>query len=227
MEEILKQKIFKFIDFDSPLILCVSGGKDSVCMLDLVMSHKNRFSYLPEIVHFNHGLRYKSKSEEKFVAGLAAAYGINCNIYKIAVKEYAARNSLSIEEAARILRYEKLSAHTSIKGGTGCVFTAHSASDQLETVIFRIAKGTGRSGLLGIRKEIKLSSGWRIMRPLLDVSASRIMDYVRRNRLKFCTDKSNFNLNIPRNFIRHRITKNLRKINPSIEESIVRETVSG
>jgi tRNA(Ile)-lysidine synthase len=223
MNEIIKQYLYKSIDFEKPLILCVSGGKDSICMFHLVMSHRYEFKNLPEVIHFNHGLRKESRAEEGFIKKLCEKYSISCKIFKLNVKEYAANEKLSPEEAARLLRYKALTDYTNKKGNTGYVFTAHTASDQLETIIFRLIKGTGRSGLAGIRKKLDLPSGWIVRRPILQATTDEIMQYINDNDIKFCTDKSNFDVNIPRNFIRHRIVKFFKNLNPSIEKSITKE----
>lgn len=223
MSEKLNRNIYKSIDFNLPLILCVSGGKDSVCLLHLIMRYRDKFNILPEVVHFNHGLRKKSKSEEDFMKSLCDKFEIPLKIFKLNVKEYSAMGKFSIEESARLLRYKKLTDYSSFKGGKGYIFTAHTSGDQLETVVFRLIKGTGKTGLSGIRKEMKLPSGWIVKRPLLEVTVEEIKKYIKENNIKFCTDKSNFNLDIPRNFIRHRIIKYLKILNPSVEKNIAKE----
>lgn len=223
MNENLKQYIHKSIDFNQPLLLCVSGGKDSACLLHLVMEYISEFRNPPEVIHFNHGLRKKSKNEQEFVKRLCDKYNLLLKVFNLKVKEYALREKFSIEEAARLLRYKNLGDYSSFKGGKGYIFTAHTASDQLETIIFRLIKGTGLSGLVGIRKEMKLSSGWIVRRPLLCAGTGEIKKYIKENNIRFCTDRSNFNINIPRNFIRHRIIKYLKKLNPSIEKNVAKE----
>ncbi len=216
------QEIYKSIDFKLPLVVCVSGGKDSVCLLHIIMKYKDEFCHTPEVIHFNHGLRKESMAEEIFIEKLCKKFNIPYNIFRFNVKEYAAQEDLSIEEAARILRYRKLAEYTSEKKEMGCILTAHTASDQLETVIFRLIKGTGLSGLIGIRKEMKLQNGWIIKRPLLTVPVNEVQLYLKENKIGYCIDKSNSNTKIPRNFIRHHIVKYFKKLNPSIEKSVTK-----
>jgi tRNA(Ile)-lysidine synthase len=215
--------LYNSIDFNKPLVVCVSGGKDSIALLHMIMQYRDEFKVLPEVVHFNHGLRKESEREEIFIRDLCSRYGIKHRIYGLDVKGYAEKGGFSLEEAARILRYRKLEEYTQNLPEKGFIYTAHTSSDQLETVIFRIIKGTGRSGMLGIRREIELISGWIVRRPLLGFSAGDIKKYLKENKLKFCTDKSNFDLSFPRNFIRHKIIKYFKKLNPSVEDNVLRQ----
>jgi tRNA(Ile)-lysidine synthase len=188
-----------------------------------MMSFSGNFAHAPEVVHFDHMLRRESVRDAKFVEKLGRSYGVPVRVYKIDVSTYAKENKFSLEEAARILRYRKLSEHTAAKGGKGIIFTAHNATDQLETVVMRLVKGAGRRGFSGIRKFMDLPSGWKVVRPLIEASSDDIMEYMKTRKLKFRTDKSNYNVNIPRNFIRHRMLGLLKKINPSIERGISKQ----
>lgn len=225
MEENLSRHIYKFIDFDKLHIISLSGGKDSICLLNLVLDYKDKFKTLPEIIHFNHSLRKASDKEEIFIKKLAQKNNLKLNIIRLNVKSFAKKNKYSIEEAARFLRYKELANYTNKFSEKGIIFTGHTASDQAETILFRIIKGTGKSGLSGIRKELILSNGWIIKRPLLDITSDKIIKWLKNKRIKHLTDKSNFNMDIPRNYIRHKIIKKMHRINPSLERSISKETL--
>lgn len=224
MNNRLEQAIYRTIDFNLPLILCVSGGKDSVCLFHAVMKFKEKFKSAPEVIHFNHGLRKASNKEAEFVRTLCGRFNVPIRVFKLNVKEVASQNGFSIEEAARVLRYRKLDEHTINMSSSGYIFTAHTASDQLETVLFRLIKGTGRGGLRGIRRELLLPGGWTVKRPFLDFTMEEVKGYITVNKIKYCTDKSNSDLSFPRNFIRHKIVKYLKKLNSSVEKTITKES---
>ena len=223
MKEKLLSLIRRDTDFTMPLVLCVSGGKDSICMLHLVSLFSDRFSEPPFVVHFNHGLRPESAEEEQFVTGLSKVMNMRSEVFHFDVEGHAQETGSSIEAAARHLRYTALEKFTAGLGPEGSVFTAHNADDQAETVLFRIIKGTGRKGLSGIRREFRLSSGWLVKRPLLSVPTTDILEYLDSQSVEYRKDKSNMNMDIPRNLIRHRIMDLCRCINPSFHQSVERE----
>ncbi|MEA3506844.1 MAG: tRNA lysidine(34) synthetase TilS, partial [Elusimicrobiota bacterium] len=203
------QRVLDITEFDRPLIVAVSGGKDSVSLLDMVMQFKKKFTILPEIVHFNHGLRPESKDEEEFIMSLGDEYGLEVKIFKFDIPFFKKEHKLSTEEAARKLRYRTLKEYSSAKKTVGNIYTAHTAGDQAETILFRIITGTGRTGLAGIRTHMKLDSGWIVKRPLLDITTEEIENYALKNKIKYVTDSSNFDLSIPRNYIRKNIIPSL------------------
>ncbi|MDA3792170.1 MAG: tRNA lysidine(34) synthetase TilS [Elusimicrobia bacterium] len=218
------QKVLHSADFNSPLVLAVSGGKDSVSMLDMVMKFAKKFKFPPEIVHFNHGLREESKEEEGFIRSLGDNYKIKVKIFKLNTLEFKNQNKLSTEEAARQLRYQMLANYTAGKDNPGYIYTGHNAGDQAETLLFRVITGTGRTGLTGIRDSLTLDSGWKVKRPLLDITPEEISDYAESNNLKYVIDKSNFDESIPRNYIRKRIVPLLKNLNPAAEKNIKKLT---
>ncbi|MBN2406916.1 MAG: tRNA lysidine(34) synthetase TilS [Elusimicrobia bacterium] len=224
MKRQLSKDILGSLDFKKPLVMCVSGGKDSVTMMHLAAEHISRFRVKPEVVHFNHGLRKESASEENFVRKLCAAKGLKINVIKLDVKGFAAGHGLSIEEAARELRYGGLERLLSRRKNKGYIFTGHTASDQLETVMFRLVKGTGRGGLRSVRKDRRLKNGWVVRRPLLGVTRSEIDAYAKSAGIRYRTDSSNMNTGIPRNYIRRSIIPGLKKLNPSIEKNMKIQT---
>ncbi len=218
------QEVLHSTDFTVPLILAVSGGKDSVSLLNMVMKFFQKFKSPPEIVHFNHGLREESKKEEDFIISLGKKYKVKVKIFKLNTIEFKEQNNLSVEEAARRLRYRTLFEYTKNKKNKGNIYTGHTAEDQAETLLFRVFTGSGRTGLTGIRDILPLDSGWKVMRPLLDISSDEIREYVENNGIKYLTDKSNFDIAIPRNFIRHKIMPLVKRLNPSAVRNIKKLT---
>ncbi len=217
--------VYRKLNFDIPVILSVSGGKDSVVLLDTISRFRKKFSISPRVVHFNHHLRRCSNEDADFVKKLSDRAGFDIKIIDLDVKQLSKKKKYSLEEAARILRYRELAEYgKEICKSGGVIFTAHTASDQAETVLFRIIKGTGKGGIQGVRRTIKLSGGWKVNRPLLSITSAEIYDYIKRNKLEFRQDETNRDISIPRNFIRHKLIPQIKKINPSFEKNIYKET---
>ncbi|MGM0441241.1 MAG: tRNA lysidine(34) synthetase TilS [Elusimicrobiota bacterium] len=217
------ERVYKSINFELPLLLAVSGGKDSVVLLDAVNKFADKFSTKSRIVHFNHNLRKESGKDAEFVEKLSDKTNFPIKIIDLDVEGFSKDNNLSIEEAARILRYRKLRLIGEDISRKGIIFTAHTASDQAETVLFRIVKGTGKGGIQGIRKTFNLTSGWKVVRPLLSITTREIYNYIEKKDLKYREDKSNRDTSIPRNYIRHKVIPMLKNINPSFEKNIYKE----
>lgn len=194
-------------------VLCaVSGGADSVCLLSLLREMEG-----VDVVcaHFNHRLRgEESDRDERFVAGLCAGWGIEFTSGTGDVSAFARERRLSIEEAARVLRYEFLEKAA---GETGCtrIATAHNAGDNAETVLFNLARGSGLKGLCGIPPVRD-----NIVRPLLCLTREEIEDYLAQKGAPHVEDSSNALDECSRNRIRHRVLPGLCEENASAVENI-------
>lgn len=200
---------------DDKILLAVSGGVDSMVMLDLF-----KYSNLQVgIAHCNFQLRDKdSDHDELFVTNEAKRLGIDCYSKKFKTKVYSGENVVSIQMAARELRYtwfEELRQ----KKGYSLVATAHNLDDSLETVLFNLTKGTGIAGLKGI--PIKTGN---IIRPLLFAQKQEILSYANKNGLKWRTDISNIDNKYARNLIRNKVIPVLKKINPKILDTFSNTT---
>lgn len=195
------------------LLIAVSGGVDSMVMMDLF--YKAGFGIT--ILHCNFKLRGESADEdESFVIKVAKNYHVDCKSKKFNTQEYAEENKLSIQVAARELRYEWFKELLDIKVGDKLA-TAHHLNDQLETIIYHLSKGTGIEGMSGI--PIKQGD---IIRPLLSFSRKEIMEYALKNKLEWREDATNESIKYKRNFIRHKITPLLEEINPSLIDTFER-----
>ncbi|WP_448376326.1 tRNA lysidine(34) synthetase TilS [Fervidobacterium sp.] len=211
-------KFIKVIDDYVPRIrsflLAVSGGVDSITMLDLFKRLRDeRKDIVIGVATYNHKLRPEADIEVEFVRQICLAKDIPFYTSVGDVTEYAQANKLSIEEAARELRYdflEKISTENSYE----LIVTAHNANDLLETMILRLSKGTGPFGLTGLRLISK-----NRFRPLLFFTRSEIEEYAQSKNLEFVVDASNYDQHYERNYIRHSIVPLLRKLNPQIEKS--------
>ena len=197
------------------LLIATSGGVDSVVLCNLLSLLNYHFS----IAHCNFQLRGEdSDGDEIFVQQLAEELGVPVLTRKFNTKNYAKSNKISTQLAARDLRYEWF-LELANKHQFSYILTAHHASDQTETVLYNLTKGTGVSGLRGIPNKNK-----NIRRPLLFVSKEKIIDYAQNNNLKWRDDSSNSEDKYSRNLIRNQIIPQLKKINPSIDETMLRNT---
>lgn len=195
------------------VLLAVSGGVDSVVMLDLFDSVRDEFNLQIGVATLNHKLRKEAQEEVKFVEKLCRDRGLDFFTEEADVLQYSKEHKLSIEEAARILRYGFL-IDVSDNYCYKYIATAHNSNDLLETMILRLIKGTGPYGLVGMN----LVNG-RFIRPLLFFKREEIEKYARHKDLPFVTDTSNYDIKYNRNFIRHKVIPLLKEINPSVEDA--------
>lgn len=200
---------------DSATLLAVSGGVDSVAMCDLF--HKAGFPFA--IAHANFLLRGgESSRDEAFVKELAEKYKVRYFGKHFETAIYARSHKLSVQVAARNLRYRWFD-ELLVRHGFEFVATAHHLDDQVETFLINLARGTGIAGLHGI----PVKQG-RIIRPMMFATRKEIEQYARENELGYVEDSSNLSLKYTRNRIRHNVIPQLEKINPSFRENI-RETI--
>jgi tRNA(Ile)-lysidine synthase len=216
-----------------PILLGLSGGRDSVVLLHLV-----KVSGCPVIAaHLNHHLRGReSDRDEQSVRRLCRAWATPLVVGHARVGVLARRYARSPEEAARIARYRFLE-QTARRLGLREVAVAHHQRDQAETVLLKIFRGSRRSELRGMRKVAsfplldwkKRQTGrgdktpLRLVRPLLEAPIEEIVRYARQNRLPFREDSSNRNLFIPRNWIRRRLLPLVvRRLNRNIVPALAR-----
>lgn len=202
------------------IIVAVSGGVDSVVLLDLLSKLRSKYALRLQVAHFNHQLRGKeSEGDEAFVHRLAEKRGLPFVVERMATAAHAKRQRVSIQVAARDLRYSFLS-RVSKEEGTYKIATAHNANDNAETLLFNLCRGAGISGLSGIpvfRPDLN------IIRPLLFASRSKIETYAKAHGLKFRNDSSNRKLHYKRNFIRKKVLPLLeRSLNPEIVSALNR-----
>lgn len=210
--ENLKQFNFKK---NTSILLAVSGGEDSVTMLDLFSKYKDMFDLNLFVCHFNHSLRKEADFDENFVKNLSIKYNLKFFSKKEDVKKFSYENKFSTEEGARILRY-KFFNEVIESENIDFLATAHNKDDLAETVIMRILRGTGINGLIGITKKRN-----NIIRPLLDFSKAQIKNYVLENNLKFVQDNTNFLDVYKRNNIRLNLIPKLKKdFNPNVVDAL-------
>lgn len=203
------QSVFS-IPAGSRILVAVSGGIDSMVLLHLI--HASGFKAI--VAHCNFGLRGKeSDDDEALVRETAAKYNLPFFIEFFQTAEYARARKISIQMAARELRYEWLEQIRS-DCDYSCIAIAHNLDDNIETMLLNLTRGTGIKGLSGI----PMRSGY-IIRPLLFAKREEIQEYARTNNISFREDSSNTDDKYRRNFIRHKIIPLFRELNPSFTET--------
>jgi len=193
------------------LLIAVSGGVDSVVLCELC----HQAGYHFEIAHCNFQLRgEESQRDEKFVRSLAEKYQVKIWVRHFDTTDYAAFHKLSIQEAARELRYawfnEILEEHN-----FSFLLTAHHLDDSIETSLMNFFKGTGIAGLRGI-----LPRQGKIIRPLLFAGKQELQDYALHHSLQWVEDSSNESDKYTRNYFRHQVIPFIRKIYPGVEKNL-------
>lgn len=207
------------------LIIGVSGGSDSVCLLTILDALKNELNVRLHIAHLNHQLRGdESQADAAFVAGLADKLNIPVTVENRDVASYQKEKHLSLEEAAREMRYAFF-AELAAKLGTNKVAVGHTANDQVETVLMHLIRGSGTRGLAGLQPETVLRPGGNpltVIRPILALSRAETEAYCKNHGLEWRTDSSNLLPETLRNRIRLELLPLLRKYNPEIERAVIR-----
>jgi tRNA(Ile)-lysidine synthase len=185
-----------------PALLAISGGRDSVALLHLLL--EAGFTELI-LCHLNHGLRGKeSDGDAAFVRRLAKKHGLKCEIESEDVAALAEKRRMSTETAAREARHAFL-LRMAEKHDTWVVFLGHHAEDQAETILANLCRGSGLAGLAGMRLVQRLDFGLHLVRPLLQVRRNEIDAFLRSKRIKFREDSSNKSPKHRRNRLRHEV----------------------
>ncbi len=192
-------------------LVAISGGIDSVVLTHLFYQAELPFA----LAHVNFGLRGNdSDGDEDFVIQLAKKYGVECHIRKVNAEEFAFDKKVSIQMAARELRYTWFQ-ELALRHNYQQIATAHHWDDSVETVLLNLAKGTGIRGLHGI-----LSEKENLIRPLLFANKGELKTYAEGNHLVWREDASNASDKYQRNYIRHNIVPAFQHLNPSWNESM-------
>ncbi len=214
------------------LLIAVSGGVDSVVLCDLCFKAQYNFA----IAHCNFQLRgEESERDETFVKQLGEKYGVKVFAKKFSTLAYAEQHHLSIQVAARKLRYEwfynlvekmiddrgqkKLSTINYQLSSKSYILTAHHANDNIETLLMNFFKGTGIQGLKGI--EVKSGENNQLVRPLLFAKRSDIETYAIQEGLQYVTDSSNNEDKYTRNYFRNQLIAAIQQVFPKVEDNLI------
>jgi tRNA(Ile)-lysidine synthetase-like protein len=203
----------------SRILLAVSGGADSVAMLDAMVrvSTRQECDWILRVAHVNHGLRdSESDADERFVTSLAESYGLEVEVAHANVRAVSAARGLSIEAAAREERYRLLEGLLDRWPGD-IIVTAHTEDDQAETLLLQLLRGAGLTGMGAMRP----LTG-RLARPMLGVSRQSIIQYVQDRALPYRVDSSNLDRAHLRNRLRQELMPILRQLNPAAVKTLAR-----
>jgi tRNA(Ile)-lysidine synthase len=215
-ETIARHKMFEPGD---SVLVAVSGGPDSVALIHILNTISGEYSLRLAVAHLNHCLRGReSDRDAEFVAALAESFDWPFFLEKKDVRAFQRRRHLSPEEAARLVRYEFYDAVAS-KEAFNKIALGHHGDDNAELVLMNLLRGSGPLGLSGIAP-VRNNN---IVRPLIGLKRSQILDYISEKKIAFLTDSSNMDLAYRRNKIRHHLIPELKKsYNPAIVDSLNR-----
>ena len=215
----LMKKVKEFIEKEDlfskqdKILVALSGGADSVALTHILIT----LGYHWEAAHCNFELRgEESDRDEDFVRNFCRSLNIKCHSIHFETRRYAAQQSISIEMAARELRYNWFSK---ICEGSDCqvVAVAHHKDDSVETMLLNLIRGTGINGLLGIRPK-----NGNVVRPLLCASRQEVVEYLHRMNQTYVTDSTNLEDEYTRNKIRMNLLPLMEEINPSVKDGLVK-----
>lgn len=201
------------------LLVGVSGGADSVALLHILLLLAPEYSLRLGIAHLNHCLRYSdSDKDSEFVTSLAIKLNLPYYISKADVKKYQQEHRLSLEEAARAVRYAFFE-DTAAEHGFNKVALGHHADDNAESVLMYLFRGSGLTGISGIPP----NRDGKFIRPLIHLTKAELLDFLNKNSIEYVYDASNADKRFLRNRIRHEMLPMLKKFyNPNIAETLSR-----
>ncbi len=222
--KILAKTIAQYAMFekDDRVLIGVSGGPDSIALLHLLIRLAPRHLLKLGVAHLNHNLRgYMSDNDAAFVSSHAKSVGLKCYCRKEDIRIYQRRQKLSLEHAARRVRYRFL-IRTAEEKGFNKIALAHHYDDNAELILMNLLRGSGPLGLSGI-PPVRNAAGpkIKIVRPIIDVSKKVILDYLDELHLPYITDVSNADTKYQRNRIRHHLIPLLQaSYNPSVTQTL-------
>ena len=198
--------------------VAISGGSDSVCLLHFLSTISTKIGFSLKAINVEHGIRGESSiNDSLFVKQLCQDLGVQLLSFSVDAPAFSKQNKLSLEEGARVLRYDCF-YHAIKNNFCDLVATAHHQSDNVETLLFNLFRGAGTEGVSGIEKMTK--SG--IIRPFINVSKDEINSYLKENNLSFVIDESNFDDKYTRNYLRQKVVPTIKQVFPNVEKSLAR-----
>lgn len=199
-------KKYDMLTTEDYVIAGVSGGADSVCLFFVLLALKSELGIHFAVVHVNHGLRGEAADQdEEFVRQLCEKYAVPLEVLRVHLESIAKKRKQSVEEAGRMVRREAFEEACRKYHGTR-IALAHHQNDNAETLLWNLARGTGLSGMGGIRPV-----NGKYIRPLLCMSRIEIERFLQERNLSFCTDETNADTTYTRNKLRHVILPVLEK----------------
>ncbi len=204
------------------VVVAVSGGPDSLCLFHVLRELRSSLDLHLHVAHLNHMLRGDaSDADADYVAGIAREWGIEATIEKADVRAYREEHRLSLEHAARLVRYDFLS-RVARSVGAQAIAVGHNADDQVETILMHMLRGAGLTGLHGMLPVQEWPNGLRLIRPLLSVHRRDIEQYCADHGLQPRLDRSNDDERIWRNRLRRTVLPALEQASPRLRASLLR-----
>lgn len=213
-------KKYDLIENGDNIVIGVSGGPDSMALLNMLIFLKNnkKIDFNIFVAHINHGIRIEAEEETKYVEEFCKKNNIECFIKREKVENLAKEQKIGTEEAGRKLRYSFFD-EVAKKVNANKIATAHNANDNAETVLMNLIRGTGTSGLKGI--EAKRDN--KFIRPLIEITRKEIEEYIEENKIEAKIDKSNSENIYTRNKVRNILIPLIEdEFNPNIITSLNR-----
>ena len=218
-EKVLNNIIrYDMINTKDTVVVGVSGGHDSMCLLHVLNSIKEELDFQIVVCHINHGVRGEyALRDEMFVKEYSESLGLEFYSLRKNMNDYAKEKKISPEEAGRLIRYGFFNkVLSSYKNGK--IAVAHNSNDQVETIIMRMIRGTGLDGLVGINFKVD-----NVIRPILNVTRDEIESYIERNNIPVVIDHTNLETDYTRNKIRLELIPYIEEnFNPNFSNSILR-----
>lgn len=221
----LEQKVYDFItkynliENGDRVVLGVSGGPDSICMLNILnkISKEKLIDFEIVVCHINHGLRENAILDEKFVKEFCEKIGVQCFVKHVDIKKVAEEQKRGLEETGRIIRYDFFDEILQ-KTNSNKIAIAHNINDKIETIIMNIIRGSGSAGLIGIEARNE-----KYIRPLIETKREEIESYLEEQNIVARHDESNDENIYTRNKIRNIVLPFIEKeFNPNIVDTIER-----
>ncbi len=208
---------YNMLNHNDKIVLGLSGGADSVALFTLITDYNETYKKNLDIypVHINHGLRANSYIDEEFCVDLCKSKGLNCIVHKVDLLDYCKQHSLSTEDAGRKFRYKAFNSTID----NPKIFIAHNEDDNAETVLINLIRGTGLTGITGIKSVLG-----NVYRPLLTSSKENIYDFLKCKKIKNIEDESNKKNDYTRNKFRNIIIPELKNINSNVSKNIYTTT---
>ena len=208
---------YKLIESGDKIVLGVSGGPDSICMLEILNKLKEKLEFEIFVAHINHGIRENATIDEQYVEKYYKNLNLECFILNADVKKYAKENKIGLEEAGRKVRYDFFDEILE-KTNSNKIAIAHNKNDRVETIILNILRGSGILGLKGID-----AKNGKYIRPIIEIDRIEIEEYCLQNNLNPRIDEPNFENEFSRNKVRNIVIPYIKEeFNPNIIETITR-----
>jgi tRNA(Ile)-lysidine synthase len=206
---------FRLLQKGNKVLVAYSGGPDSTALMAILVDLSKDYELRLALAHLNHQLRPSAAADEEFAVSMARKFGLPLYLKREDIRAHAQKHGLNIEEAGRERRYEFL-RQTAAKIGAAKIATGHTMTDQAETVLMRLLRGSGPTGLGGIAPAVK----GIVIRPLIEVERGEIKEYLRAGRLLYREDETNRDRRYLRNKVRLSLIPFLEK---NFEPRIVRQ----